>query len=40
VLAFGLSRKIVKPLNELNLDKPMENKGYDEIKPLLSVCSQ
>jgi two-component system phosphate regulon sensor histidine kinase PhoR len=35
VLAFGLSRKIVKPLNELSLDKPMENEGYEEIKPLL-----
>jgi two-component system phosphate regulon sensor histidine kinase PhoR len=35
VLASRLSKKIVKPLNELNLDEPMKNEGYDEIAPLL-----
>lgn len=35
VLASGLSKKIVKPLNELNLDKPLDNAGYDELSPLL-----
>lgn len=35
VLASKLSQKIVKPLNELKLDEPRENKGYDELKPLL-----
>lgn len=35
VLASRLSRKIVKPLNELNLDEPLDNNGYDELSPLL-----
>lgn len=35
LLAFRLSRQIVKPLNELNLDKPLDNKGYDELTPFL-----
>lgn len=40
-LAFRLSQKIVKPLNELNLDKPLQNKGYDELAPLLRrIASQ
>lgn len=33
-LASRLSKKIVKPLNELNLDKPLDNNGYDELSPL------
>lgn len=33
--ASRLSKKIVKPLNEINLDQPMKNEGYDEIAPLL-----
>jgi len=35
VLASGLSKKIVKPLNELNLDDPLSNDDYDELSPLL-----
>lgn len=35
VLASRLAKKIVRPLNELNLDSPMENEGYDELAPLL-----
>lgn len=35
VLGSRLSKKIVKPLNELNLDKPLDNDGYDELSPLL-----
>lgn len=35
ILASRLSKKIVKPLNELNLDKPLDNDGYDELSPLL-----
>lgn len=35
-LAYGLSRKIVKPLNELNLDNPLSNTEYEELKPLLN----
>lgn len=34
LLASRLSKKIVKPLNELNLDKPLDNEGYDELSPL------
>lgn len=34
-LASRLSKKIVKPLNEINLDQPMNNEGYDEVAPLL-----
>ena len=35
VLASRISRKIVKPLNELNLDDPLSNDTYEEIAPLL-----
>lgn len=34
ILASSLSKKIVKPLNELNLDEPHGNRGYEELKPL------
>lgn len=34
-LAFRLSRRIVEPLNELDLDTPMETSCYEELKPLL-----
>lgn len=34
-LAFRLSKGIVKPLNELNLDDPLNNNEYDELTPLL-----
>ncbi len=36
VLAYRLSKRIVKPLNELNLENPLENDGYEELSPLLS----
>lgn len=35
LLAVRLSKKIVKPLNEINLEKPLSNEGYDELAPLL-----
>lgn len=35
VFAARLSKQIVKPLNELNLDEPLDNDGYDELSPLL-----
>lgn len=35
ILASRLSKKIVKPLNSLDLDKPLDNEGYDELAPLL-----
>ena len=34
-MASRLSRSIVRPLNELDLDNPMENRGYEELTPLL-----
>lgn len=36
VLASRLSRRIVRPLNNLNLKDPMSNREYPEIKPLLT----
>ena len=34
-IAYRLSKKIVKPLNELDLDAPLHNTVYSEIMPLL-----
>lgn len=34
-LAYNVSKSIVKPLNEINLDDPLLNKGYDELSPML-----
>ena len=39
LLASRLSKKIVNPLNELNLDEPLSNHGYDELSPLLRRLS-
>ncbi len=36
VLAGRMSRRIVEPLNRLNLDMPLENETYEELAPLLS----
>ena len=35
VLAKRLSRRIVQPLNELDLERPLENDAYEELAPLL-----
>lgn len=35
VLAVQVSKKIVKPLNEIDLDHPLSNEGYDELSPFL-----
>lgn len=35
IFASRLSKSIVKPLNEVNLDDPMSNEKYDELAPLL-----
>ncbi len=40
VLARRMSRRIVEPLNTLNLDEPLENEAYDEISPLLLHIEQ
>lgn len=34
-LAIQVSKKIVKPLNEIDLDNPLSNEGYDELSPFL-----
>lgn len=39
-LASSLSRRIVEPLNTLDLDHPLDNQTYDEIAPLLRRISQ
>lgn len=36
ILSNRLSRKIVQPLNAINLDNPLENDTYDELSPLLT----
>ena len=36
VFASRLSRKVVEPLNNLDLDHPEENQVYEEVEPLLS----
>ncbi|MBQ7862191.1 MAG: two-component sensor histidine kinase [Clostridia bacterium] len=36
VLAYRMSKKIIEPLNKLDLDNPTENDAYEEIAPLLS----
>ena len=36
VLASWLARKIVEPLNNLDLENPLENETYEEISPLLN----
>ncbi len=34
-LAHRMAKRVVDPLNNLNLEKPMENKVYEELSPLL-----
>ncbi|MBP3310009.1 MAG: ATP-binding protein [Ruminococcus sp.] len=36
VLAHKMSKRIIEPLNKLDLDNPTENDTYEEIAPLLS----
>ena len=35
LLASRISKKIISPLNSLDLDHPLSNEGYDELSPLL-----
>lgn len=35
VIASRLSKRIVEPLNSLDLEHPLENNTYDELAPLL-----
>ena len=34
-LAHRMAKRVVEPLNKLNLEKPMENDAYEELSPLL-----
>lgn len=34
-LAHRMAKRVVEPLNKLELDKPMENEAYEELAPLL-----
>ena len=36
IMASAISKRIVKPINELNLDNPEENQIYEELSPLIS----
>ena len=36
LIARFASRQIVQPINELNLDDPLENEVYDELAPLMT----
>ena len=40
LLAGRLSRRIVKPLNDVDLDHPLDNEGYDELSPLFKRINQ
>lgn len=40
LLARRLARRIVEPLERLDLDNPLENQTYDELAPLLTRISQ
>ena len=35
LLAGRMAKRVVEPLNRLNLEKPMENDAYEELSPLL-----
>ena len=35
IMASVISKRIVKPVNELDLEHPEENKIYEELSPLL-----
>ena len=35
LMAQYMARKITEPINNLNLDKPLDNEVYDEISPLI-----
>ena len=41
ILSVRVSKKIVQPLNDIDLDNPLSNEGYDELAPfLLRIDSQ
>ena len=40
VLAKRVAKRVVAPLNELDLEKPLENNTYEELAPLLNRINQ
>ena len=40
LLARWMAKKIVRPLNTLDLDHPLENDAYEELAPLLGRIHQ
>lgn len=40
LLASRMSKKVLRPLNELDLENPLENESYDELSPLLTRIEQ
>ncbi len=40
LLAHRMAKHIVAPLNDLNLDRPLENDAYEELSPLLGRIHQ
>jgi len=40
LLASRMARRIVQPLNELDLDRPLDNDAYEELSPLLNRINQ
>ena len=40
ILATRLTKRIVGPLNKINLDDPLENDVYDELSPLLTTIEK
>ena len=38
-LSYRLSKAIIRPINELDLDNPASNETYEELKPLLKKIS-
>lgn len=40
ILARRISKRIVEPMNSLDLDRPLENDTYEELSPLLNRINQ
>lgn len=40
ILACRISKRIVEPMNSIDLDRPLENDTYEELSPLLNRINQ
>ena len=40
ILARRISKRIVEPMNSIDLDRPLENDTYEELSPLLNRINQ